>query len=137
MRPGFLKNAPFLTAQSRFLSPLRNGRWMSPEQMLKAAEAVRIAHTKERNLEVPAVPAREPVPAARVAAASRFVVQRDGACVLCGSDRYLSAHHVIPRAEGGADRPANLCRALRKLPRTNRGPAPRLVSRSGESASAA
>lgn len=41
-------------------------------------------------------------------ALSHAVVQRDGACVECGSTRYLAAHHVIPRAEGGADHPANL-----------------------------
>ncbi len=37
-----------------------------------------------------------------------FVVKRDGSCRRCGSSYYLSAHHVIPRAEGGADHPANL-----------------------------
>jgi len=41
-------------------------------------------------------------------ALSRFVVSRDGSCRHCGSSYYLSAHHVIPRAEGGADHPANL-----------------------------
>jgi hypothetical protein len=39
---------------------------------------------------------------------SDFVVARDGACRECGSTRYLAAHHVIPRHEGGADHPANL-----------------------------
>ena len=41
-------------------------------------------------------------------ALSRFVVSRDGSCRQCGSSYYLSAHHVIPRSEGGADHPANL-----------------------------
>jgi 5-methylcytosine-specific restriction endonuclease McrA len=36
------------------------------------------------------------------------VVRRDGACVRCGSGFMLSAHHVIPRAEGGPDHPSNL-----------------------------
>jgi len=39
---------------------------------------------------------------------SRFVVQRDGSCLECGSTRYLAAHHVIARNEGGADHPSNL-----------------------------
>jgi hypothetical protein len=60
-------------------------------------------------LEVPDVPAREPVPAARVAAALRF---RRGPGRFVPRMRqhagYLAAHHVIPRREGGADHPANL-----------------------------
>jgi 5-methylcytosine-specific restriction endonuclease McrA len=36
------------------------------------------------------------------------VVSRDGSCRECGSTRYLAAHRVIPRNEGGADHPANL-----------------------------
>jgi 5-methylcytosine-specific restriction endonuclease McrA len=37
------------------------------------------------------------------------VVMRDGACVRCGSrGPFLSAHHVIPRLEGGPDHPDNL-----------------------------
>jgi 5-methylcytosine-specific restriction endonuclease McrA len=39
---------------------------------------------------------------------SRFVVARDGWCRECGSTRYLSAHHVVPRNQGGADHPSNL-----------------------------
>ena len=40
---------------------------------------------------------------------SALVVARDGACVDCGSTGpFLMADHVIPRAEGGADHPANL-----------------------------
>jgi 5-methylcytosine-specific restriction endonuclease McrA len=39
---------------------------------------------------------------------SDFVVARDGSCRECGSRRYLAAHHVIPRKEGGADHPSNL-----------------------------
>ncbi len=39
---------------------------------------------------------------------SRAVTARDGACLLCGSTHYLSAHHVIPRAHGGPDAPGNL-----------------------------
>ena len=39
---------------------------------------------------------------------SRFVVQRDGACRDCGSTYFLAAHHVVPRAEGGADHASNL-----------------------------
>jgi hypothetical protein len=42
---------------------------------------------------------------------SRFVVARDGACQECGSTRYLAAHHVIPRHEGGADYSANPSRS--------------------------
>jgi 5-methylcytosine-specific restriction endonuclease McrA len=41
-------------------------------------------------------------------ALSRAVVQRDGACRECGSRRYLAAHHITPRAEGGPDRADNL-----------------------------
>ena len=37
-----------------------------------------------------------------------LVTQRDGACVRCGSRYYLSAHHIDPRREGGADAPENL-----------------------------
>jgi 5-methylcytosine-specific restriction endonuclease McrA len=39
---------------------------------------------------------------------SLAVVQRDGACLECGSRAGVQAHHVIPRAEDGADTPANL-----------------------------
>lgn len=39
---------------------------------------------------------------------SATVVERDGSCRDCGSTHFLAAHHVIPRAEGGADHPANL-----------------------------
>ena len=39
---------------------------------------------------------------------SLMVTQRDGRCVRCGGNFRLSAHHVIPRAEGGADHPSNL-----------------------------
>jgi 5-methylcytosine-specific restriction endonuclease McrA len=39
---------------------------------------------------------------------SLAVIERDGACVRCGGDHRLSAHHVIPREEGGPDVPANL-----------------------------
>ena len=39
---------------------------------------------------------------------SRHVVSRDEACVRCGSTHCLSAHHVIARAEGGADHVDNL-----------------------------
>jgi hypothetical protein len=34
---------------------------------------------------------------------SRAVTARDGACVPRGSTHYLSAHHVLPRAQGGPD----------------------------------
>jgi 5-methylcytosine-specific restriction endonuclease McrA len=37
-----------------------------------------------------------------------FVVARDGSCRECGSTRYLAAHHVFLRRQGGADHPANL-----------------------------
>lgn len=39
---------------------------------------------------------------------AKTVTERDGACVRCGSTHYLSAHHIIPRAEGGPDTPENL-----------------------------
>ncbi len=39
---------------------------------------------------------------------SLAVVERDGACVRCGGDFRLSAHHVIAREEGGPDTPENL-----------------------------
>ena len=39
---------------------------------------------------------------------SMLVTKRDGVCVRCGSTYYLSAHHVIPRAESGDDAPENL-----------------------------
>jgi|SRR5215217_5838760 len=39
---------------------------------------------------------------------SLAVVKRDGACVNCGSTFLLSAHHIIPREEGGPDAPENL-----------------------------
>lgn len=39
---------------------------------------------------------------------SQQVTSRDGACVRCGSTHRLSAHHVIPRRDGGPDEPDNL-----------------------------
>jgi 5-methylcytosine-specific restriction endonuclease McrA len=39
---------------------------------------------------------------------SLAVVRRDGACVKCGGTFRLSAHHVMPRVEGGPDAPGNL-----------------------------
>ncbi len=39
---------------------------------------------------------------------SMLVVKRDGVCVRCGSNYYLSAHHVIPRSQGGPDDVSNL-----------------------------
>lgn len=39
---------------------------------------------------------------------SQQVTARDGACVRCGSARYLNAHHVIPRRHGGPDSVENL-----------------------------
>jgi hypothetical protein len=39
---------------------------------------------------------------------SLAVVERDGACVRCGGSFVLSAHHLIPRAEGGLDALENL-----------------------------
>ena len=39
---------------------------------------------------------------------SLVVIERGGACVKCGGTFMLSAHHVIPRAEGGPDTPENL-----------------------------
>jgi 5-methylcytosine-specific restriction endonuclease McrA len=39
---------------------------------------------------------------------SMLVVNRDGACVTCGSTHYLAAHHKIPRSDGGLDHPSNL-----------------------------
>jgi 5-methylcytosine-specific restriction endonuclease McrA len=39
---------------------------------------------------------------------SLAVVERDAACVECGGTCMLSAHHIIPRAEGGPDTLANL-----------------------------
>ncbi len=40
---------------------------------------------------------------------SREVVERDRACVRCGSaGPYLNAHHVTARAQGGPDTPHNL-----------------------------
>jgi 5-methylcytosine-specific restriction endonuclease McrA len=39
---------------------------------------------------------------------SLMVVQRDRACVQCGSTSMLAAHHVIPRAQGGPDALSNL-----------------------------
>lgn len=39
---------------------------------------------------------------------SLAVVQRDGACVRCGQTVFLSAHHIVPRSEGGADLLDNL-----------------------------
>jgi 5-methylcytosine-specific restriction endonuclease McrA len=50
-----------------------------------------------------------------VARRSRFVVARDGECRDCGSPRYLSAHHVIPRNEGRRRSPLEPHRALREL----------------------
>ena len=38
-----------------------------------------------------------------------YVKSRDGyTCQVCGSHEKLEVHHLIPRAEGGSDRPANL-----------------------------
>lgn len=41
-------------------------------------------------------------------ALSAFVVSRDGSCQERSSTSYLAAHHVIPRAEDGADHPSRL-----------------------------
>jgi hypothetical protein len=41
------------------------------------------------------------------------VLNRDGACVLCGSAERLQRHHLVPRCRGGSDTPWNqvaLCR---------------------------
>lgn len=35
------------------------------------------------------------------------VLNRDGACVLCGSKEKLQRHHLIPRSRGGTDTPLN------------------------------
>ncbi|ACX52878.1 HNH endonuclease [Ammonifex degensii KC4] len=35
------------------------------------------------------------------------VLNRDGACVLCGSTRRLQRHHLVPRSKGGTDTPEN------------------------------
>ncbi len=35
------------------------------------------------------------------------VLNRDGACVLCGSLKRLQRHHLVPRSKGGSDTPAN------------------------------
>lgn len=37
----------------------------------------------------------------------RFLDERDGGCVLCGSP-YVEHHHVIPRSLGGDDRADNM-----------------------------
>jgi 5-methylcytosine-specific restriction endonuclease McrA len=36
-------------------------------------------------------------------ALSRQAIMRDRACAQCGSTWLMSAHHIIPRAEGGPD----------------------------------
>lgn len=35
------------------------------------------------------------------------VLNRDGACVLCGSTEKLQRHHLVPRSKGGSDTPEN------------------------------
>jgi 5-methylcytosine-specific restriction endonuclease McrA len=35
-------------------------------------------------------------------------IKRDRACVQCGSTFLLSAHHIVPRVEGGPDELENL-----------------------------
>ncbi|RJX20174.1 MAG: HNH endonuclease [Desulforudis sp.] len=35
------------------------------------------------------------------------VLNRDGACVLCGSAKKLQRHHLVPRSKGGSDTPVN------------------------------
>ncbi|AEG14355.1 HNH endonuclease [Desulfofundulus kuznetsovii DSM 6115] len=35
------------------------------------------------------------------------VLNRDGACVLCGSEEKLQRHHLVPRSKGGSDTPMN------------------------------
>jgi 5-methylcytosine-specific restriction endonuclease McrA len=40
--------------------------------------------------------------------AREVVEDHDGRCIRCGSTYYVSAHHVIPRIEGGPDHPSNL-----------------------------
>lgn len=38
-----------------------------------------------------------------------FVLQRDNhQCRWCGTNEYLTLHHVVPRRRGGSDRPENL-----------------------------
>ena len=59
-------------------------------------------------VEVPDVLSRGAVSDRGMAATLTEVTQRDGCCVRCGGNFRLSAHHVIPRAEGGADHPSNL-----------------------------
>jgi hypothetical protein len=63
---------------------------------------------------------------------SRQVTTRDGACVRCGGTNRLSAHHVIPRAEGGPDEPENLVslcvRATRRW-RPHNAPGSAIISR--------
>jgi 5-methylcytosine-specific restriction protein A len=40
--------------------------------------------------------------------ARAFVAAAGGVCSRCGSDPYVSAHHVIARVDGGPDHPLNL-----------------------------
>lgn len=35
------------------------------------------------------------------------VLNRDGACILCGSVKKLRRHHLVPRSKGGSDTPMN------------------------------
>jgi 5-methylcytosine-specific restriction endonuclease McrA len=40
--------------------------------------------------------------------ARRKVLERDGACVVCGATEHLEAHHVVAARHGGATSPENL-----------------------------
>jgi 5-methylcytosine-specific restriction endonuclease McrA len=40
--------------------------------------------------------------------ARAFIDAAGGVCSRCGSDHFVSAHHVIARVDGGPDHPLNL-----------------------------
>lgn len=41
-------------------------------------------------------------------AVAGYVMQRDGTCQRCGSDRRLEVDHILPVVDGGTDDPENL-----------------------------
>ncbi len=36
------------------------------------------------------------------------IIQRDGGCVVCGTNEGLEVHHRVPKRKGGSDDPSNL-----------------------------
>lgn len=64
--------------------------------------------TPTRGSRCPACARRSPYQQPSWRRLSRRVTAAAGACAYCGTTARLTAHHVIPRTEGGPDTPENL-----------------------------